>query len=261
MTDKARERETVTVVIPTKNAAHLLGDALESVSWADEIVVVDMYSEDDTQAVCARFPQCRLLERTDYIFGNVNFGMEAATSDWIIRMDSDERIGPRLAEEIRAVLCDPPPHHVTGFEFPQEVFVLGRPMRHGAGLGTYRKMMFRRGRAHYEVRHEHEDLTTSGEWRRLVGCYQHLNYRSVSEYLRKMDYYTSRDVERIVPRSRPAARKAVLEAARAFYLYYFKKQGFRDGWIGLLDAVMRAIYQFVYRAKLLEKWELAHEQT
>lgn len=248
-------RATLSVVIPTKNAAHLLGDALSSVSWADEVLVIDMFSEDDTAALCAAFPNCRLIQRQDYIFGNVNHGFNQATSDWVLRMDSDERISPELAEEIRGVL-ENSPEEVVGYEFRQEVFILGKRLRYGGGRPSHRKMMFRRGAARYAVEHEHEDLTTSGIWHQLEHPYWHYNYNSVSDYLRKMDYYTQRDVERrALPSRKPRQRRAVFEATRAFYFYYLKLQGFRDGWIGLLDAAMRSIYQFVFWAKLMERWE------
>lgn len=248
-------REALSVVIPTKNAAHRLRECLESVAWADEIVVVDMFSTDDTAVVCADFPNCRLLEREDYIFGNVNFGFDQATSDWVMRLDSDERITPELAAEIREILADPPPG-VAGYELWERRIVLGRELTHGAGRRHYRKMLFRRGAARYPVRHEHEELETSGTWLRARHGYLHYNYASVAEYLEKTNYYTDEDVPRAtLPARPPGAGKALLEAARAFYLYVLKWRGYRDGWVGILDGGMRAVYQFTYWMKLRERWE------
>jgi glycosyltransferase involved in cell wall biosynthesis len=247
--------ETLSVVIPTKNAAELLTGALESVKWADELIVVDMFSTDETDEVCARYPNCRLFKRDDYIFGNVNFGFDQATTDWVMRLDTDERITPELAAEIESILAEPP-NGVTGYEFEELTYRLGRRLRHGFGRRHYRQMMFRRGAARYPVREEHEALETSGRWLRTRHGYEHLNYSSVGAYLKKMDYYTDRDVERTeLPGERPAASHGIKETARAFYLYYLKWRGYKDGWIGLLDAAMRSFYQFVYWAKLRERWE------
>lgn len=252
-----RRRDTLTVVIPTKNSAALIGDCLESVRWADEIIVIDMHSTDSTAEICASFPNVRMIEREDYIFGNVNFGFEHATSDWTLRLDSDERLTPELSEEIQGILRDAPPG-VTGFYFNQRLVVLGHVLRHGRGAGAYRDMMFRTGSAHYAVEREHEELTSAGRWVHARGDYVHMNYGTVSEYLAKMDYYTSRDVERrAVSRTRPPIRLAFLEVARAFYLYYLKRQGFRDGWPGFVDAGMMAAYQFVQWAKVVEHWDCA----
>jgi glycosyltransferase involved in cell wall biosynthesis len=252
---KELERETLTVCIPTKDAAHLLADCLASVGWTDEIIVVDMFSADRTRDICAEFPQCRFFKRSDYIFGNLNFAFDHATSDWVLRLDSDERITPELGEEIRVMLREPP-KDVTGFEFWERPFVLGRELHHGFGRKHYRKILFRRGTARYPVRHEHEDLETDGRWKRGRHGYIHLNYNTVADYLRKTSYYTDRDVERVLlPKEAPRQADAFREVARAFYLYYLKYRGYRDGWLGLLDAGMRGVYQFVYWAKLRERWE------
>jgi glycosyltransferase involved in cell wall biosynthesis len=252
------KRERISVVIPTKNSAALLGDCLQSVAWADELIVVDMFSTDDTAAVCERHPQCRFIQREDYIFGNVNFGFDCASWEWIMRLDSDERVTPELAAEIKGILCAPP-LGVDVVEFWERVVILGHELRHGFGARHYRKMMFRRGRARYQVRSEHEDLDTSGGRLRTLAGYLHHNYTTVGQYLAKMDYYTDRDLERIeLPARSPSLSAGVVEPLRAFYLYYLKRQGYRDGWVGFIDAGMRAFYQFTYWAKLRERWERQH---
>jgi glycosyltransferase involved in cell wall biosynthesis len=248
-------RQTLSVAIPTKNAADLLRDCLASVTFADEIIVVDMHSTDDTEEVCGRYSQCHLIQHDGYIFENVNIAFDAATSDWVMRLDTDERITPELAAEIQAILHDPP-EGVTGFEFWECAYVLGRRLEHGRGSKHFRKCMFRRGAARYPVQHEHEDLQTSGTWLRCEHPYVHLNYATVAQYLEKINYYTDRDLERLpLPERAPAISEGMRETLRAFYLYYLRKQGFRDGWVGLVDSSMHAVYQLVYWAKTRERWE------
>jgi GT2 family glycosyltransferase len=229
------------------------------VAWADEIIVVDMFSSDDTAVICHAYPNCRVIQRDDYIFGNVNYGFDQATGDWVMRLDSDERITPELAAEVQATLVAPNTE-VTGFEFWERPIILGRELRHGFGRKHYRKMMCRRGAARYPVRSEHEDLEASGVWIRSHHGYLHYNYANVAQYLEKMNYYTDRDVERArLPANKPSGLEPVRESARAFYLYFLKWRGFREGWVGFVDACMRAIYQFVYWAKLRERWEREHD--
>lgn len=252
---------SLSVVIPTKDAAEGLAGCLETVAWADEILVVDMHSSDDTRAICARYPQCKLFERDDYIFGNVNFGFDEARGEWVMRLDTDERITPELAAEIQTIVRVPPTE-VTGFEIWERPVILGRELRHGFGKRHFRKMLFRRGAARYPVHHEHEDLATSGVWARLQHGYLHHNYETVGQYLEKANYYTDRDIERAaMPDRAPHAVAAVIAVARQFYLYYLKDQGFRDGWVGFVDAGMRAHYQFLYWAKLRERWERERRGT
>jgi glycosyltransferase involved in cell wall biosynthesis len=253
---QGRTRETLTVAIPTKNAAHLIDDCLASVAWADEIIVVDMFSTDETAQLCAEYAQCRLHQRKDYIFGNLNFAFDQATCDWILRIDTDERLTPELSAEIQAILANPPVGAV-GFEFWERPIILGRELRHGFGRKHYRKVLFRRGTARYRVEHEHEDLESAGPWLRGRNGYLHYNFNHVRDYLEKTNYYTDKDVGRAaLPERAPHQIHAVKEALRAFYLYYLKWQGFRDGWVGFVDAGMRGFYQFAYWAKLRERWEL-----
>ena len=248
-------RDRLSVVVPSKNAASLLRDCLASVAWADELIVIDMFSPDRTAEVCAEFTPCRLIQRQDYIFGNVNFGFDQATSEWVMRLDTDERVTPELATEIQEMLAEPPAG-VTGVEFWERPVILGRELTHGFGRKHYRKMMFRRGQARYPVRSEHEALETSGLWCRMRHGYLHHNYLNVGQYLEKINYYTDRDLERAeLPPTAPGYRQAFTETARAFYLYYLRWRGYRDGWVGLVDATMRAIYQFTYWAKSRERWE------
>ena len=252
-------RQTLTIVIPTKDAAVPLRTCLASVSWADEIIVVDMYSTDNTAAVCAAHPQCRLLQRNGYIEENLNYGLDQAIGDWVMRLDSDEEVTPELATEIRELLADPP-DGVTGFAFWERPIILGRELTHGWARKHHRKMLFRRGAARHGARGYHDDYESDGVWVQGTHGYLHRNYATISDFLRKIDFYTTGDVERVdpLPARRPSLHEGLFAAARSFYLNYVKRRGFLDGWIGLVDAGMRSFYQFAYWAKLRERWESEH---
>jgi glycosyltransferase involved in cell wall biosynthesis len=246
---------TVTVVIPTKNAAHLLRESLPTVSWADEIVVVDEFSSDDTLAVCASYPQCVVYQREGYIFARANYGFERARSDWVMRLDSDEWITPELAEEIptliRSVADD-----VVGFSFWERPVVMGRELRHGWGSRHFRRMLFRRGAAHYPVRSEHEALEGDGTWLQGKHGYLHFNYASPREFVAKMHEYIGYDMERAeLPAHRPPLWRGWLGFAQAFYFYYLKLQGFRDGRVGVIDAALRSHYRWAEHRALRRRFD------
>jgi glycosyltransferase involved in cell wall biosynthesis len=254
-------RDELSVVITTKNQAHLLKECLQSVAWADEIIGIDDCSTDETAATFRDYPQCRYFQRRDYLNGNMNFGFEKASKQWVMRIDSDERLTPELVDEIQATLTDPP-EGVTGFEFWERPIILGRELKHGYGRRHYRKMMWRRSAARYRVQESHEDLETSGVWRKSRHGYLHHSHPTVSQYLTKTNFYTEQDVARdSLPTKVPGASQVAWETARAFYLYYLKTRGYRDGWVGLVDAGMRAFYQFTYWAKLRERWEREHAEA
>jgi glycosyltransferase involved in cell wall biosynthesis len=236
---------TVTVVITTKNAAHLLRDCLPRVRWADEIVVVDEFSTDETLAICASYPQCVVYQREDYIQANANYGFERAKSDWVMRLDSDEWVTPELAEEIPALMRTAPAD-VVGYSFWERPIVMGRELRHGWGRRHHRPMLFRRGRARYPLRTEHDTLEADGRWLPAEHGYLHFNYDSAREFVAKVHLYVERDVPRAtLPERRPSRWRGPFEFARAFWFYYLKSQGFRDGRVGLVDATLRGYYRAV----------------
>ena len=245
---------TVAAVIPTFNAAALLPGCLESVAWADEIHVVDLHSTDETAAICARFPQCRLHDQDGFAFARVNYGIDQATTDWVIRIDSDERVTPELAAEMRDFMRSAPAD-VTGLACWERLVILGREMRHGRGARHHRKLLFRRGAARYAVQYEHEDLTSTGRWVDSTSGYMHLNYPTVADYLRKTNDYTTLDADREAPVPPPAAMRVIRDLLRPMYIYYLRQRGYRDGWIGFVDAAMMSVYQLTFWAKRRERWE------
>lgn len=252
-------RQSVTVVIPTLNVAAFVRPTLESVRWADRVIVVDMFSTDETLAVCAEYPNVVVVQRKDYIFANVNHGMDLADTDWVIRLDSDEVIGDELRESVLRFLENPDPK-VNTVSFRGRHHMFGFPMHHGVGsprLG-WRKHMFRRGTARYPCKSEHEDIDTQPEEVRVDGVYEHYTNHTVEEVVRKFNYYTQRDVERIADADlRPTPPwKLVYRAVRLFLLYYFQWKGYRDGMLGFYTSLFRGpIYLFIDNAKQWEAWE------
>lgn len=246
------------MVIPTFNVEAILRQTLESVAWADEIIVVDMFSTDRTVEICQEYPNVRIFRREGYIFGNVNFGMEQARTDWVIRLDSDEVLNEELQRSIQHVLAHPEPD-VSGYWFPSIQYMFGLPMHYGPGLRerNLRKCMFRRGTAHYACRSEHEDITTTGKLKVLNGCYEHFTNHTVSEVVAKFNYYTDKDVERVDPDrlSPPSIPGLLFRSIRVFMLYYVQCRGYKDGYLGFFSSLFRGpIYICVEEAKRWEAW-------
>ncbi len=254
------DRQSVTVVIPTKNVAAFFEPTLASIGWADQVIVVDMHSTDGTQALCARYPNVRVVEREDYIFANVNHGMELAETDWVIRLDSDEVITSELRAAILGFL-EAPPGDVNTVLFRGVHHMFGMPMHHGVGSPDlcWRKHMFRRGTARYPCRSEHEDIETRPTNHRLPGHYLHHTNHTVEEVVRKFNYYTDRDVERIADDALtpiPPFRLAI-RLVKFFLLYYVRHRGYRDGALGFYSSLFRGVvYPSMDAAKQWEAWRL-----
>lgn len=247
-------RETVAAVIPTKNVAEFITGALESLRFCDEVIIVDMFSTDDTRRICESYPNVRFFQRQDYIYGNFNFGVEQARSQWIIRLDSDERLSPALQIEIQRLLetADPP---AVAYEALCHLYFFGKRIRHGFG-NQYRTTIFRKGSARYPVRSEHEHLLVTGPVRRLRGHYEHFTNPTISDWLTKTNYYTERDVERLEnPRPIPRCR-VIYTVIRQFQRLYLSPGWLaRDGYPGFIIAGIAAFSRFIEAAKIWEKAE------
>jgi glycosyltransferase involved in cell wall biosynthesis len=244
----ARARQSASVVTPVLNNGRRIIPTLESVRWADEVIVVDMFSTDDTEQVCGSYPNVRFFQRQDYIYGNVNFGFAQATSDWVIRLDSDEVLNPELQQSILTFLQSPP-RDVVGCIFPSVQYMFGRPMRFGPGFGgPPRRCMFRRGAARYRVQSEHEDfeVTQAGRWIALAGHYEHFTNATVREIVTQYVYYAEKDVERaagVWPK--PTNPGLVFwRGLRLFWLFYWKMKGYREGCFGFYTSLMRGAVQY-----------------
>ena len=252
-------RQSISVVIPTYNVAAIIRRCLDAMAWADDIIIVDMFSDDGTAEVCKRYPNVRVYQRNDYIFANVNFGIDEAKTDWIVRLDSDEVLNPELQSSIQRVLRDPNPT-INGYYFPSVQYIFGEPMQYGVGLPrlNQRKCMFRRGTARYECKAEHEDITATGPFGVLDGYYEHFSNHTVNEFISKMNYYTDKDTERLADAELEPAKpyRVWYRAIRQFILFYFQWQGYKDGYLGFYSSIVRGpLYVFTTEAKRWEAWK------
>ena len=234
-------RDTISAVIPTYNVENLIKPCLESLEWADEIIIVDMFSTDNTIETCKRYPNIKIFQRKDYIFGNINFGIQNTNSDWILRFDSDEVMTQELKEEILEVL-EKNGYGFDGFYCKAKLFMFGKELKYGIGKYTYRKQLFKKGYAWYKVQSEHEEMESKGRWGYLKNPYLHYNYRTVNEFFNKTKYYIEKDIERMVNLQPVPITTTLWECLRFFMLFYIQWQGFRDGWGGLLSSFLRGPY-------------------
>jgi glycosyltransferase involved in cell wall biosynthesis len=248
-------RRKVAVVIPTLNVEKIIKPTLDSVSWCDEIIIVDMFSTDGTKALCTSYPNCRFIERKDYIYGNVNHGIDQAESEWIIRLDSDEVLSPELRSSIETVLCASA-DQFDGYECRSDLFFMGYQLRYGFGKDNYREILFKKGFGRYRVQSEHEGVERRGRWGRLAGAYLHYTNPTISTWINKLNYYSDRDIERLTAPKAPPVIRMFYRPLRWFGRYYvYPQQAFRDGMPGLVVACIAAGAMFLQEFKTWEKAE------
>ena len=247
-------RATVSAVIPTKNVEKIIRPTLESLRFCDEVVIVDMFSTDNSRAVCESYPNVRFLQRQDFIYGNFNFGAEQANSEWILRIDSDEVVSPELRESIREVMRNPNPPFLH-YDALCHLYFFGMRLRNGYG-DQLRTMIFRKGTAQYQVKSEHEGLDCTGPPGKLTGHYDHFTNPSLSTWIAKTNYYTDKDIERAPIRPPLPSWKVLLNMARYFRGAYFGKGRLRrDGYLGFVVALCSAFAIALMEMKGWEKYE------
>jgi glycosyltransferase involved in cell wall biosynthesis len=247
----------VTATVITFNEAANIAPALESLTWADEIVVVDAESTDDTVAIARRFTDRVFVRPWPGYVAQKNFAAEQATNDWIFSLDADERVTPELAREVRALLSTDPP--LKGYRVPRVTFHLGRWIRSTDWYPDYQLRLYDRRHARWTGRYVHESVQADGPVGKLRNDLQHYAYRDVSHHLRSMDRYTTLAARQMFEDGRRAGWFDVLVHPRlAFFRNYVLRGGFRDGMPGLIVSAMNAYYVGLKYAKL---WELCSLST
>ena len=245
----------ISVVVITYNEEKRLGPALKSVEGlADEIVVVDSYSTDETIKLSKGFTDKVFRRRWTNYADQKNYANGKATHPWILSLDADERLSPRLRDEIAALKGDEP--EAAAFSMPRLTRYLGRWVRHSGWYPDRKIRLFRRDRARWEGDYVHEKLVVEGDVRRLRGDLHHFTYRDIRDHLRRINTFSSLGAQKLY-----AARKKcrwhhlVMLPGLRFFRSYILKAGFRDGYAGFVIAVLHGYAIFVRYAKLREIWK------
>jgi glycosyltransferase involved in cell wall biosynthesis len=242
----------VTVTIITKNEADHIGAAIDSVSWADEIVVVDAGSTDDTQAL-ARAKGVRVETRdwTGWV-DQKNYAAGLASHDWIFSLDADERATPALADEVKRVLSAAAP--MAAYRVPRVTFHLGRWIRTTDFYPDFQTRLYDRRVARWQGRYVHESVAADGPIGRLEEELEHYSYRDLADHMDRINHYTTLAARQMHERGRRAsALDIVVQGPAAFLRNYVLRRGFLDGTVGFTLSVVNAYAVFLKFAKL---WQL-----
>lgn len=230
----------LSVILITFNEAHNLADCLTSLrGLADEIVIVDNGSRDGTLDIAAQFG-ARVVRTDDWPgFGpQKNRALDAATGEWVLSIDADERVTPELADEIRAVIAG---NAAAAYEIPRLSWYCGRFMRHSGWYPDPVLRLFQRGRARFSDDLVHERLLPQDAVRRLQNHLLHYSFMNFSQVLEKVDRYSTASAQQMFARGRRATLLgAVVRGLWAFVRTYVLRRGFLDGPQGFALAVSNA---------------------
>lgn len=241
----------LSVTVITKNEADDIGAALESVTWADEIVVVDAESTDDTVAIARRFTNRVVARAWPGYVAQKNHAAALASHDWILSLDADERVTPALAAEIRSMLATPPVDRA--FRLRRVAWHLGRWIRTTDWYPDYQVRLYDRRSAQWTGQYVHESVSVDGTVGELDSELQHYPYRNITEHLETIDRYTTAAARQMREMGRSAGLVQMAgHPPLAFLRNYVARGGFRDGVPGFIISTLNAYYVFLKLAKLNE---------
>jgi len=250
----------LSVVVITKDEARRIAACLESVAWADEIIVVDDQSADATREIAARFTDKIFVRPLDGFSQQKQFGVDQARGPWILSLDADERIPADLAQEIRQVIARDTSH--AAFRIWRKSFYLGRWIRHGDWYVPIVRL-FRKDKARFNGRLVHETPVVSGEVGCLTRPFLHETYDSVQQHMAKLNLYSTLDARVFFEAGRRIRRRNtlaafVLKPVYVFFRKYILQRAFLDGLEGLLISWMTVLNVIATHMKL---WEMTKKEA
>jgi len=245
--------EPVSLYIIAYQEAANLREVLPTVLWADEVVVVDSFSTDDTAQVCAQF-NVRHVNLPFHGFGRLrNEALALLKHDWVVSIDSDERCTPELAAEIRRELAAGP--QFDAYHVPRKSYFLGRWMQHSGWYPDYRQpQFFNCKKMRYANDLVHESYELQGRLGYLCEHALQFPWPTLEVAIAKLHRYSTLMAQRYAEKKRRATPTRLLFSPMGMFLkVYFLKRGWRDGRHGFVLAVLYAYYTFLKYAKLWEQ--------
>jgi len=247
-------RATVSVAIIARDEAHAIEACLKSVAWADERIVLDSGSADETVAICRALGAT--VESTDWpgYGAQKNRAIARCTGDWILSLDADEQVSAALRAEIEQAIAAS--GDTVGFRMPRLSSYCGRKMHYGGWWPDYVTRLFRRGRGRFSDDPVHERLVVDGPVGTLRSPLMHEAFMDLEEVLDKVNRYSTAGARQMLHAGRGATlRSAIGHGTWSFIRTYFLRAGFLDGREGFMLAVSNAegAYYRYLKLMLLER--------
>ena len=243
------EPVALSVVILTKNEAARIAECIRTVSWADEVLVIDDESTDETVRL-AESLGARVLRRAMDVEGrHRNWAAAQAKHEWILSVDADERVTPELAQELRDLFAHGEPAYET-YCIPRRNYIGERWIRHGGWYPSAQLKLFKRSIFHWEETTVHPRAISDRPWGVLHHDLIHLSYRDKADFNRKLENQTEREARKwLADGRRVSLGKTLWKTVDRFVRSYVLKVGFLDGPWGLYVAWMAGTYQWLAYTK------------
>ena len=241
----------LSATIITLNEENNLRACLESLGFADEIIILDSGSRDQTLTIAREFTDKIYQEPWQGFARQKNLAQEKAQGPWILNIDADERVTAGLQEEILSVLKED--SFRVGYRIPRKNFFRGQWIRHSGWYPNYQLRLYRKEAGTFAPREVHEQVIVQGKIGSLKHPLEHFTYNSVSDYLKRMDRYSDLSAKQYHQEGKRVSWPEILARTQfTFFKMWVLQKGFLDGANGLVLAALYSYYTFVKYIKLKE---------
>lgn len=241
----------ITVIIPTFNEENNIREVLESVTFADEIMVVDSFSTDKTIEIAKEYTSFILQREYQNSASQKNWAIPQATNEWILLVDADERITPSLREEILHVLKNQTSDKTVAYWIHRTNYFMGKQVRFSGWQNDKVIRLFRKSKCHYQNKRVHAEIIADGEIGVLKNKLLHYTFVSIDQAVNKRNRYAEwKAIDCDKKTGRLSPYHFAVKPAWAFFKSFVIKQGFRDGIVGFTIAKLESYSVFIRYVKL-----------
>ncbi len=246
----------ISTVVLTHNDEAILSRCLESLSWCDEVVVIDDESTDGTVEVAKKFEAKAFpYPLNDDFAAQRNFGLSKAKHDWVLFVDSDEVVSEELASEIKSQISNLKTEKLDAFYIKRRDYSLGRWLKYGE-TGNVKLLRLGRKEAGKWVQPVHEEWKIQGNVGELVHPLLHYPHPNVAQFLDEINRYSTLWARYLyAQRVKEPSWHIIVKPVAKFFLNFLWRLGFVDGTAGAVVALMMSFHSFLVRAKLWHLWD------
>lgn len=245
----------LSVTVITFNEESNIKDCLESVKWADEIVVVDSESVDKTVDIAKAYTSAVFTKKWEGYSIQKSFALENTSNEWVLSIDADERVTPELKNEILNLLVEEPA--LDGYYIPRKNFFLGKEIKNCGWYPDYQMRLFRKSRTVVDPRKVHEGFLVAGNTGHLNNPFIHFTHNNLHDTFKKINEYSTLEAEELYQRKKAKPINIFLNPAAAFMSHYFHRRGYRDGVYGLMVSLIHAATKMMMYMKI---WDLQNKE-
>lgn len=244
--------EKLSITLITRNEETNILPCLESIRWANEIIISDSGSTDNTTGIASKFTD-KIYSDPWYGFGKQkNLCADRASHRWILNIDADERVSNDLREEIFQVLRSSSALH--GYYIPRKNYFCGQWIKRGGWYPDYNLRLYRREFGRFSEREVHEAVVLRGSAGYFRGNLEHYTYDSIADYLQRMDRYSTLAARELAKGGEKAGlTRLIMNPAFTFLKMYFLQGAILEGYNGLVLSILYSFYTFAKYSKLREK--------